>query len=87
LQEPNCWVEGKCVGDFLLLEIDVPTKEDCLQLCTNETKCHWVTFHQPEAICMLLEECTILDDIDEQYFVSAERRCKITKGDKKVFFL
>jgi len=83
LQEPNCWVDGKCIGDLLSYENDVPTKEDCLKLCKNETACKWVTFHQAESVCMLLKQCNTLDESDENDFLTAERRCKVYKGITK----
>jgi len=74
LQKPTCWAEGKCIGDLLSYEKDVPTKEDCLQLCKNETTCRWVTFHQAESVCLLLDQCDTLDDTEEAEYKTAERR-------------
>jgi len=80
LPDPTCWVEGKCIGDLIISEKDVPTKEDCLQLCKDEQACFWVTYHRALSVCMLLSQCNTLDDSDGNTYITAESLCKISQG-------
>ena len=59
---------------------------DCLALCQNEPLCTWFNFNQELNACLLNEDCTNLDQT-QQDFVTGERNCLLMERFHEVMFL
>ena len=71
-----CWVNGKCIGNLLIIEQNIPTSSQCLELCQDNNKCYWITYNENDFTCSLWEDCETLDEIEEELYVSSESRCQ-----------
>ena len=75
--EPQCWVQGQCRGNMIILE-ETGTREECLELCKQEEGCKWFTYYGRTRVgqsCVLFRDCPELQE-DCEACVSGERRCK-----------
>ncbi len=60
-QDLECWISGRCDG-VTLSSTTAATESDCLDLCkAHDDGCAWFTFHQSDSLCVLLEDCPVLD--------------------------
>ena len=66
---------GECIGEFLHAATNVPSKEDCLKICTDFEGCQWFTFIESSLTCLVMADCETLDETCEDC-VSAEVRCE-----------
>ena len=79
---PQCWVKGECQGNLILTK-PLETQEECLDLCKTTEGCKWFTFvNQTEQFCILLHDCTSLDESASDC-VSGEERCQSEEGNGK----
>ena len=78
--EPVCWVRGECEGTIDRVD-EVETLEECLDLCKQSTTCRWFTFYEPSSPCILMKDCTTIDESCTSC-ISGEKRCQgdVPKG-------
>ena len=62
-----------CVGIRIHSE-ELPTAEDCLQLCDATLGCRWFSFYSSVPECVLFKNCPSIDESSEDC-ISGERRC------------
>jgi len=79
-KEPECWIQGECVGTIDHFE-KTESKEDCLNLCKTTLGCRWFTFWEPSSPCFLFKNCPTFDDSCDNC-VSGESRCQVKPKGK-----
>ena len=70
---PVCNIQGSCSGVLDRIE-NLPSLEDCLQVCQSSFGCRWVTYELASLECLLYKTCPSLDE-SCNYCISSERRC------------
>ena len=70
---PVCNIHGHCSGLLDHIE-ELPSLEDCLQLCQSSFGCRWVTHELASSQCLLYKTCPSLDESCNDC-ISSERRC------------
>ncbi len=77
---------GECLGEYLHTEIDVPSKEVCLNICKEFEGCNWFTFIESALSCLLMANCQTLDETCQDC-ISGESRCQETgDGNLNLYF-
>jgi hypothetical protein len=81
---PQCWIQGRCLGNLLGLE-PVSTKEECLELCKSTKGCNWFTIKDMGSFsyCTILHDCPKLDE-NCSNCISGERRCQQETNGKNL---
>ena len=49
---------------------------DCLRTCKGTKGCNWFTFLPSSKVCILLSDCSSLDESCEDECLSGEARCE-----------
>jgi len=75
-------ISGECIGQFLHAEIDVPSQEDCLNICKEFQRCNWFTYIQSSLSCLLFSDCQTLDETCLDC-ISGESRCTMPDDGKE----
>ena len=81
-----CVILGACIGTEIKFEENVPTKENCLDICKATEGCRWFTYLQLHSFCMLMADCKTLDETCTEC-ISGESKCEQTTDGKNFEFL
>jgi hypothetical protein len=71
--DPICFIVGECLGNTVDIHFS-SSAEDCLASCNSTKLCQWFTFYSITTECLLLLDCSTLDESSVEY-ISGERRC------------
>ena len=72
--ENDVLIVGECIGDFMHAVEEIPSKEDCLNICKDTKHCKWFTYTKSLSTCLLMASCQTLDETCQDC-TSGEYRC------------
>jgi hypothetical protein len=67
---------GECIGNRLHVAEEIPSQEDCLNVCQQTENCKWFTFIQTSQTCLLFTDCETLDETCAEC-TSGQSRCQV----------
>ena len=68
----------------LLASSEDQDEEECLQLCRDSPSCLWYTYSEVDRVCLLFEDCPLIDYDNCKTCLSGQRQCGNRKGEQAV---
>jgi hypothetical protein len=71
----KCDISGECTQSHLVDQLLTNDKNSCIEECRDNSRANWYTFQRINSVCLLYENCILIDDEFCNDCVTGEAEC------------